>query len=230
MPGLDGTGILFENLIKALPKSLRIQVVSLSKLSGRTYYEQAGSLNEITKDDNLLLVAESYSGRLAYELCKLARNRVKGIIFIASFISSPSIISRFSGLLPISFIKPNCINYWAINHYGFNGHANKEKTQKIFHSIKITDKVKFKSRFKNIAKINDPTDKFNLPAIYISPDKDRLVSKKALKQLESLFDRLEIIQIPGGHFIAQAKPIECAKIIELTANQLSGKTLLCQSG
>ncbi|QFT55262.1 alpha/beta fold hydrolase [Microbulbifer sp. THAF38] len=178
------------------------------------------------KDENLLLVAESYSGKLAYELYKLAKNRVKGIIFIASFISSPSFISRFAKLFPIKLIKSNRINYWIINHYGFNGHAAKEKIQRILHSIKTTDREKFKYRFENIAEINSPIDKLNLAVIYISPNKDRLVGKKALKQLASKFERLEVIQLPGGHFIAQAKPIECAKIIAITASQLSRKTKL----
>ncbi|WP_445365899.1 hypothetical protein ACJJJB_06080 [Microbulbifer sp. ANSA001] len=96
LPGLDGTDILFNDLIKALPKTLNYEAISLPELEGQDYSEQAVSLEKMTKEEILFLVVEFYSGRLAYELCQLTENRVKEIVFIVSFVSPPSAISRFS--------------------------------------------------------------------------------------------------------------------------------------
>ncbi|GAA5442455.1 hypothetical protein Misp06_00629 [Microbulbifer sp. NBRC 101763] len=68
LPGLDGTDILFNDLIKALPKTLNYEAIYLPELEGQDCSEQAVSLEKMTKEEILFLVVEFYSGRLAYEL------------------------------------------------------------------------------------------------------------------------------------------------------------------
>ncbi|WP_299945098.1 hypothetical protein [uncultured Microbulbifer sp.] len=106
LPGLDGTGLLFRHLIEALPESLDLELISFFDFPQKIYLEQAQRLAELFSDRQLFLVAESYSGRIAYELCSLMSNKIKGVVLIASFISPPSKVSRLAVPLCRYGIKP----------------------------------------------------------------------------------------------------------------------------
>ena len=69
LPGLDGTGLLFEDLLAQLPTTVDVEVISMDELCGSSYVEQAKEIATNVGDTKILLVAESYSGRVAYELC-----------------------------------------------------------------------------------------------------------------------------------------------------------------
>ncbi len=213
LPGLDGTGLLFNRLIDALPKDLSIEIFSLDEIAGDTYYEQANELAKRFENENIIIVAESYSGRIAYELCGILGNKIKGIVFLASFISSPSLISKLAGYLPLLFIKPLVITKFIVNLIGFNGSGRKAEIDSIFHSLQKCNKTKIKSRLRNISKLTKPDVVYKQPVTYIKPHNDYLVSGGAVRVLQDIFVNLNVVTVQGGHFIAQSNPEECSKIV-----------------
>ncbi|HEX9801978.1 MAG TPA: hypothetical protein VGB35_01880, partial [Gammaproteobacteria bacterium] len=57
---------------------------------------------------------------------------------------------------------------------------------------------------------NEPLD---VPAYYLEATKDRLVPKAAGKILMSQFRECISLPVAGPHFLLQAAPVECAKIV-----------------
>ena len=211
---MDGTGLLFQEMTKVLPHDLDIVVISLDELADLTYAKQAQEIAEQLGSQKVFLVAESYSGPISYALCSLLGNRVRGLVFIASFISSPSTLSKLAFLFPVSLLKPNRINKWLLNKIGFSGFGNDTIIQQVFYAVSLADNRKLKRRLKNIATIKMGTQSYNLPTTYIRPTKDLLVKYNACQDIRKLFSNTTIIEIQGGHFIAQSHPVQCANIIK----------------
>ncbi|WP_444939352.1 alpha/beta fold hydrolase [Microbulbifer sp. JMSA002] len=218
LPGLDGTGYLFKDLMKELPSTLHVEVVSYSSISSLSYYGQAQEIASLYADEDVLIVGESYSGRVAYELCSLLGERVKGLVFLASFVSRPSIYSRLASIIPTSILKPNHLTRLLLYIVGFNMSGGIQLVSPVFHSLGHTDIKKLKERLRNIAYVDKPTKKITCPVTYIKPSKDLLIASRSVQYLASLCPNFTKIEVLGGHFIAQSNPVACAKAITNAAN------------
>ncbi len=218
LPGLDGTGMLFEKMKESFPDNLDVEVISYESLDGISFSEQASEVSRLIEDIDIFIVGESYSGCVAYELYKLLGSRVKGIFFLASFISSPSLFSRLAGLLPVSMITPNFLSEKLLYLFGFSLIGSSSLTKPVFASIVKADKYKLKTRLRNIASLGRPKQVIACPVIYIRPSRDLLVSASAVRVLSEKCSDFKQILVKGGHFVAQSNPVECAKVIQDAAN------------
>jgi len=217
LPGLDGTGLLFKKLIENLPQDHEVELVSFELIYGLTYKEQAEELASKYKNDEFLVVAESYSGRIAYELSHLLTDNVKGIVFLASFISRPSLLSLLARFVPVNFLAQNVLTESLLYLVGFNRSGDRALVGPVFSSLRNANKLKLKLRLRNISHLKKPALDISCPVIYVRPSKDRLVSNSAVKALASRCASYREISIEGGHFIAQANPEACAKVISNAA-------------
>ncbi|SDZ97993.1 alpha/beta fold hydrolase [Microbulbifer marinus] len=213
LPGMDGTGLLFEPLIKHFPQNIEFEVVSLNETPGTDPREQAIEISKKIVDPRVILVAESYSGRIAHELFNILGKKIAKIIFLASFISRPSKISKLTGLLPEFLLNPSVVPDWALNTICFAGHGRREQISLVRRAIGLVDPTVLKARLHQLSNLEVPQNTQNVQAVYIRPTNDHLVSSEAVKILAKTYDQLQIETVAGGHFIAQAKPDECARVI-----------------
>ncbi len=218
LPGLDGTGLLFKRLKESFPKNIDVEVISYESLEGLSYSEQASEIAKGYEGIDIYIVGESYSGRVAYELFKILGSRVKGIVFLASFLSSPSIFSKLAGYFPINLITPNFLSKKLLYLFGFSLIGGSNLVEAVFTSIEKANKYKLKSRLRNIACLDKPKQIITCPVTYIRPSRDVLVSSRAVDLLSSKCSNFKQVSVRGGHFIAQSNPVECAKVISNAAN------------
>ncbi len=221
LPGLDGTGLLFDRLIEQFPESWNYNVVSYNSIKAESYLGQAKEIAARINDKDIFVVAESYSGRVAYELYHLLSERVKGIVFLASFISRPSQIARLAKFLPVFLLKPNFLTKLILYLFGFNLSGDKGMVIKVFDSLQKSDKLKLRSRLYNIATMPKAARTVECPVTYVRPSTDFLVSSSAVKLLASKSSKFNLVEVNGGHFIAQSNPAECAQIIRNAINHLN---------
>jgi len=214
LPGLDGTGMLFKGILEVLPKALNIQVFCLDELEGDSYAKKAQYLAEHLQSTELFIVVESYSGPIAYELCNILGSNVKQIVFLASFISAPSSLSRCAHLIPTFALQASELNMWLLNKIGFAGAGSDSQILDVFKSISFANKAKLKNRLQNISQLRKPQNPHATPVVYIKPTNDILVNNRAVDEVKSVFNNTKVITISGGHFIAQTNPIKCADIIK----------------
>jgi len=218
LPGLDGSGMLFDELIDNFPEHFNTQICRLDEIPCSSFIESAQHIAGTINDDEIVLIAESYSGRIAYELCRLFGKRVQHVIFIASFISKPSILAYCANLLPLSTLTSNRFTYWLLDKIGFSGQSQPLLLDNVFRSLSRVNKSKLKQRLNNIARLKVPSERTDTCCTYIRAKKDLLVNSNALSELREIFPHTTVITISGGHFIAQMAPVQCAKIIARSIN------------
>ena len=102
LPGLDGTGYLFEPLLQALGDRWPSRVMRYPANPGWGYAELLSWLQEqISNDRPLFLLAESFSGPLAIELATRRPDQVRGIVLCCTFAANPRPSLRWAArLLP----------------------------------------------------------------------------------------------------------------------------------
>ncbi|WP_143735426.1 alpha/beta fold hydrolase [Microbulbifer mangrovi] len=213
LPGMDGTGLLFNELIQNIPKEIDLEVVCLNEMQAVSYRQQAEEIAGKIGSSNVVVVAESYSGRIAYELCNILGGRVSKVVFIASFVSRPGKLARFAASLPESVIKPNLFPNWLMKMLCFNGLGKRALMDQVRQAIAEVGPSTLKQRLLNIAELDEPKGHLPTAAVYIRPTNDRLVSYDAVKVLGNIYPHLSIESVEGGHFIAQTAPESCARVI-----------------
>src|SRR4051794_30021183 len=106
LPGLDGTGLLFEPLLRVLPSHFAPLVISYPANEPLSYAQLLPLVRaSLPVDEDYILLAESFSGPIAVELAASDPPRLKALILCATFLSNPACLSdKFSTLVrPIAF-------------------------------------------------------------------------------------------------------------------------------
>lgn len=225
LPGLDGTGHLFTFLRQQIPKSISVEQHSLLQSGDVTYVEQAEHiLSQLDAEKEYLVVAESYSGRIAFELGLIAqKHRIRHIIFAASFLGKPSKLARFASLLPLTPVKKQWIpkNLIGVMLFGF---GQSDVTKTFFKALHEVDNKVLRFRLNQVSKLKRPDQRTSIPCTYIQAQYDNLVSAKSAQDFERCCTELSTHQVPGKHFILQTHAEDCWKIIDEVINQLGSKS------
>ena len=104
--------MLFDELILNIPREIDREVVCLNEIQGVSYRQQAEQIAQKIGSSSVVVVAESYSGRIAYELCNLLGSRVSKVVFIASFVSCPGRLAKLAAVLPKYLLRPDLFPNW----------------------------------------------------------------------------------------------------------------------
>lgn len=213
---MDGTGELFEEFLSY--HDGEHLVISLPQKGHQDYSSLAQSLeNQLPKEDYILL-AESFSGGIVPELLKQDLTNMKGIIFVASFLSCPN-----KYLLPIAKILP--IKALASAPLSKIGHKflllGKDASKALLSKfIKVTESIPdhiIKNRLAVMNRQRLPLANFDIPTVYIQALSDRLISPGKSRELSNVFRNIEYIEIDGPHFLLQAKPKESSQAVATAA-------------
>lgn len=211
LPGMDGTGHLFKDFIRASP--LDCLVLSLPE-SGEQSHE---ALSEIMVNklptDTYALVAESFSGGLVPYLIQGARVKPQAIIFVASFLHSPRpLLTKSLSYLPWKMLLKTPGAKWIVKHWCMN-QSSANQFQQLWTLLCGMDMNLIKRRLLAIRKMDIAEYKTDIPTLYLIAAQDNLVPYCLSNKLIQCFSRLKVLSIDGPHFLMQTKPEECAKEI-----------------
>jgi pimeloyl-ACP methyl ester carboxylesterase len=214
LPGLDGTGILFKPLIDALPDEFDILVISYPANKKLNYSELVELVINQLPEEKFILVGESFSGYIAYQVAISKPKNLISVIFVATFLENPrplllGLFSWLPGNLILSAPIPNFI----VKKYLFGMAVNKNMTGLFKQSIKQVSPHVLSYRLQEIEKLQRSHQFCEIRAIYIQATDDRLVPKRCVASFKKMFKNINVIKIEGAHFVLQTNPLACMKII-----------------
>ena len=212
LPGMNGTGELFTEFLSYYDGDHL--VISLPESGPQDHTTLANIINQQLPNESYILLAESFSGGIVPELLKLNPTHIKGVIFVASFLSSPrSYLIGLAKLLPIKALVSLPLSNIAHRLLFLGQEATKPLLSKFVNVIKSIPKQVLSSRLEVMKRQQLPQVTFNIPAIYIQALSDRLISPKKSQEVAYVFKHVEFVEIKGPHFILQAKPREAALLV-----------------
>jgi pimeloyl-ACP methyl ester carboxylesterase len=207
LPGLDGTGRLFDRFVRLAPSTLSITEVSLPIDRILSYDDLAELVRPSIPDERVVLLGESFSGPLALRLAALVQPL--GVILCASFVRSPA-LHRLSAA-PLSFLLKASPPVSVVSALLSGG--DEPLAAELARAVLTVDREVIASRVRMVLEVDATSDlrQYGGPLLYLRAMRDRVVSKRQATLLHELRPDAVIAEIDGPHLLLQTRPEDCWK-------------------
>jgi pimeloyl-[acyl-carrier protein] methyl ester esterase len=215
LPGLDGTGILFRPLLAALPPDIRPMVVAYPTDHRLSLVEHAEIVARQLPRDEVVVLAESFSGLVALRLLSTHGHRIKALLVIASFAEPPRpLLLRLAPLVPWRAFLMRWAPDFALRQFCLGREANRQQLALLRETLAAVSPEVLAHRL-GIAGTRQPFIElqFKVPCYYLQASHDRLVPPGAARWFQDHIQPCQVESLAGPHFLLQARPQECAEWI-----------------
>jgi pimeloyl-ACP methyl ester carboxylesterase len=226
LPGMDGTGIMFEPLVRALPPELSPVVVSYPGDVPLSYEELVPTVRSaLPTAEPFILLGESFSGPLALRIAATNPSGLKGLILCATFVNNPV---RFFPRACRGWIRPFIFSYWppwfrlrAL----LGGYSTPALFELVTRSHAAVSPAVLAARARGVIGIDaaDALSACCVPLLYIAGSRDRVVPKHNLTRIQSIYPNARVVILPAPHLVLQAAPQAAAKVIAEFAAAVSSR-------
>ncbi|MBA6337433.1 hypothetical protein H4J57_09485 [Colwellia sp. BRX8-7] len=212
LPGMDGTGELFEEFLSNFDGDYI--VIPLPQSGSQDHVFLANIIKEQLPTEDFVLLAESFAGGIIPELLRQNNPHLKGVIFIASFLSSPNqLLLSIAKFLPIKSLASAPLSTIFHKFLLLGQGASKELLSKFITVTKSIPDLVLKNRLEVMSQQRLPITTSDIPSIYIKALSDRLITSQKGREFTKVFSNIKYIEIEGPHFILQAQPKESARLV-----------------
>lgn len=218
LPGLDGTGLLFESFLSVLPDSEKALVVSFPTRKKLGYDELYSIVTAaVPKEEPFVIIAESFSGPLGIRLAASKPKNLVGMVLAGSFAVSPvSKITEFFirafGKILFRWPPPR----WVIEKYLTGKDENSRLLLLFQKAVSQVPAVVLHYRLKCVfaENVEDLLSGIFVPVLYLAGKRDRVVGEKSLRVIQKLHPATQVVRLDAPHLILESKPAESWKVIE----------------
>ena len=222
LPGMDGTGDLFEPLVSALGPEVEVIVVRYpdEPLDYRAHEEVAWSA--LPKNRPYLVVGESFSGPVAVAIAARQPPGLLGFVLASSFVFRPS--SLLALLEPaLKFLSLHRIPMPVVDYFLMGRFASSELRAMYARALTRVSPGTLVARLRAIARVDVRTmfSRVAVPGLYLRATEDRLVSGASARLFESLASRARVVDIVAPHFLFQSNPVAAARAIREFAGEVA---------
>jgi pimeloyl-ACP methyl ester carboxylesterase len=216
LPGLDGTGDLFDRLVPRLAPELRVKVVRYPHDPSLGYAGYCELVRSEIGSRPIFLLGESFSGPVAIRVATRLGAQVKGLVLAATFVKSPWpwwLIRRAARVDPRATPK-HIRDAILMGPYG-----DPELAAKVDEIVAAMPRAVRAARLHAIAEVDVRGDfaRLECPILVLHGRGDWLVRKSLIQRAVSDKGRARMIVIPGAHMLLQTRAAEAAaEIIHFT--------------
>lgn len=221
LPGLDGTGILYDELADHLSEQLQLQVISypLDQLWG--YQQLLDFIRPQLPTEPYVLLAESFSGPLGILLAAEKPTHLAALMLCCTFGRNP--LPAAKGLatavdkLPWNQLVHHWTALWLQGRF-----ASSQLSELLEKALLMVPEQVIKQRAKDVLKVDVLAEfaSLELPLLYLQARQDRLIWSFNAKTLQQLQPDMQLVKLDAPHFLLQARPAQAARCIEDFLQQL----------
>lgn len=223
LPGMDGTGELFSDFIKALPGTFVTEIVRYPPNRFLTTSEMLRLLESVGRcSEPFVLVAESFSSPLAFQWAATNPPNLKGLVICAGFTTSP--IGRALGSI-LRLLSPFCFLVTppasAIKRYLVGRDAPPSLVAAVRSAMSSVRPEVLSRRLRMVLTCDARAElsKVTVPMLFIQPKQDRLVGLDRLEEMKEIQPSAEVEIVPGPHLLLQREPEIAAEVVARFAGQ-----------
>ena len=224
LPGLDGTGDLFQPFLQELTSQVEPVVVSYPTDGPQDYAALVHVvLKNLPSNRPFVLLGESFSGPIAVLVAASRPANLVGIILCASFVTSPRPLARLFAL--ISAVAPL---HLLSSVAGPSILMGRFKTQTLSGllaaAVSRVPSETLRKRYRAVAAVDVRAEFSNLslPALYLRASEDIVVPASAAETFAHVNDRAKVEVIEAPHFLLQCAPARAANVVESFVCKVSG--------
>ena len=215
LPGMDGTGILFEPFLQALPPDLPVKVVAYPGHAPLSCEELESLVQTaLPAQSPIVLLGESFSGPIAASLAAKLPGRVSGLILCCTFVQNPRpVLSVFKPL--VNLISPNLIPIRFTARLLLGSFATPGLRALLRTALAGVSPSVLRTRLNAVVAVNASAAlaAVKVPVLYIQATQDKLVPSGAARLAMEACPAMKVISLEGPHCLLQAMPAEAAAVV-----------------
>ncbi len=224
LPGMEGSGKLFDPFVRALNPSFQPQVVGYPTNIDQSYE------NLLTRipipEEEFAVLGESFSGPLAIRIAATHASRVRALILVGSFVCNPSRMPRLAGPLISQWLFAPQLQRLALWLSG----AGSEARQQILDAMATVPAEAMVARTRAVLSVNARADlrRVVTPILYLRGKSDLVVTTRSLREVQAIARATRVIELESNHFVLQQRPAEAALAIHAFLSEV--RTPPCPGG
>lgn len=212
LPGLDGTGDLFDRLVRAIGSDLITRVVRYPNDPTLGY---AGYVEIVRKEiagRRMFLLGESFSGPVAMMLAAQLPAQIMGLVLAATFLENPWpgwLIRRAARVDPLT-TPVRIRDALLMGPYG-----DTELSAKVDDIVKNLPRAVRAARLRAVAGVDVRADfaRVRCPILVLHGRSDRIVRKSPMQRAVADKGGARMIVLPAAHMLLQTRANEAASEI-----------------
>jgi pimeloyl-[acyl-carrier protein] methyl ester esterase len=213
LPGMDGTGALFDFLLPHLPGDLTPKVIRYPADAALSYKELTNLVIAQLPTQPFVLLGESFSGPVALAVAE--RVAPAAVILVCTFATNPrpslGTIKPLIGWLPSPrrFIGPLAVAL-------MGKHRTPALRSALARSLESVAPAVLRHRAASALSVDARSCLANLqcPVLYLQAAQDRVVPRSCAQEVRRIQPATKVVQIEGPHFLLQSQPAAAARAIE----------------
>lgn len=225
LPGMDGTGMLFDPVIRLWPANAPPPLVLSYPSDQLLSYDQlkAYVMDRLPTQEPFILIAESFGGPLAVRVAADRPPMLKGLVLCATFVRPPQAwlgrwMTRWIG--PYLFKGPllPTLGKWSMRAQGLADWQIQLLLKAITH-----DRPKVLAyRLKEIAQVDAVADLKNcpVPVLCLYAERDLFLTRRCHELIGKVTPNVQLIGLDTPHFLLQSKPAEALQYIQAFIQKL----------
>lgn len=213
LPGLDGTGLMFEPFLAAL-SGQEAQVVrypgALVSYAACIHFART----QLPKDRPFLLLGESFSGPVAIALAAERPAGLRGLVLCGTFARNPRPGLAWAGfllrLLPPLRLPPGMVRVLLLGRW-----ATPSLMDLVQRLLPAVPNATLRDRLRAVIAVDETArlGRIAVPALALAAAHDRLVPPAALRHLRTHLKGLDIVTLQAPHWILQTRPEAAAQAL-----------------
>jgi pimeloyl-[acyl-carrier protein] methyl ester esterase len=215
LPGLDGTGKLFDNFLRALGSGLETQVMTYPLDQPLGYAELEALVRAaLPKDRPHVLLAESFSGPIGIRIAADPPAGLTGIILCVTFAKNPYPLFGWAGSLAAGFPFKS-LPRWVRAPFTWGSLSPDIAPEEAAPATAQVDEAVLRHRISAVLAV-DETDalaRIKIPALVLQASADFVVPSSASEYILRILPEAQHIEVNGPHLLMQTCPAECAAAV-----------------
>jgi pimeloyl-[acyl-carrier protein] methyl ester esterase len=215
LPGLDGTGILFGQLVEAIGSNAETRIVAYPVDQPLGYAELEAFVREaLPRDRPYVVLGESFSGPIAIRLAADPPAGLAGVVLCVTFAKNPYPLLAWAGPwaagLPVMSL-PTWVRAPFI--WGTSTTA-RDRLESQLARAAVGEAV-LRHRVAAVLAVDETNSlaSVRLPVLVLQASDDRVVPRAAAEHIVRTLPAVERLQIRGPHMLLQIRAAECAAAI-----------------
>lgn len=213
LPGMDGTGELFEPFVSALGQACDVVVVSYPGDIPLNYTKlQAIARQALPTDRPFVLLGESFSGPIALALTALRLPQQVGLVLCCTFARNPRpLFNRLSvlvNLLPIGAVPAGWFSPLLLG-----GFSTRDLRMALDRAINQVKPSVMRARLRSVLDVDMSAQlaHIEVPTVYLRATRDRVVPEAAARWIVEQTPHVQVLDVDAPHCLLQAAPDEAAR-------------------
>lgn len=209
LPGLDGSGVLFQALLEVLPSGIKHHVMAFPPDKTLGYEELLPRvLSGLPTEVPFLLLGESFSGPLALMVASQCPPGLRGVVLSASFVRNPlrwqpSWAHRLVGDW-MFWLFPEMSQIKAV----LGGRGSRARRELVSLALAGVQPRVLAHRLRAVllADVRANLRACEVPILYLQAKHDWAVHSHNGADVKACSPGVEVVEIPSSHFLLQTQP------------------------